>query len=63
MRSIVSSERLVTSHLVHDLARTGPRNGQAVYYAPGVPKPYGEDWLGTEDSNPDLLIQSQLSYH
>ena len=20
-------------------------------------------WLGTEDSNPDLLIQSQLSYH
>ena len=31
---------------------------------PAVPKkPDGEYWLGTEDSNPDLLIQSQLSYH
>ena len=26
-------------------------------------KSYVEYWLGTEDSNPDLLIQSQLSYH
>ena len=24
---------------------------------------YSPVWLGTEDSNPDLLIQSQLSYH
>ena len=26
-------------------------------------KSYTAYWLGTEDSNPDLLIQSQLSYH
>lgn len=24
---------------------------------------YTSDWLGEEDSNPRLLIQSQLSYH
>ncbi len=28
-----------------------------------APKSYTAYWLGTEDSNPDLLIQSQLSYH
>ena len=45
-------------------SHTGPRNGQPVQYAPGGDrKSYGECWLGTEDSNPDLLIQSQLSYH
>ena len=28
-----------------------------------TPKSYALFGLGTEDSNPDLLIQSQLSYH
>ena len=36
------------------------RTGQRAQYGPEI---VCGVWLGTEDSNPDLLIQSQLSYH